>query len=252
MNERQNLVENYADAVFSLLMDDLAGMEAERLCALNEALRADDSAAVPDDVYRRCIDKLDQTFREKRRAAKKLRARKLLRVLPVAAVLLLALSALTFAAFPQLQVGVKNLFHRDTSYASTWTFTEDSTPYTLEELDSAFTMEIPENYYLIEFYKNTMMEYMEFRSDADPNAFISLSMAIGENSSASVDNDGYTEKRDVTINGNPGTFYADDEKYWMIWAIKDSETIVMLDSVGLSEDAVLRFAESVTYIGESG
>ena len=252
MNERQNLVENYADAAFSLLMDDLAGAEAERLRVLNEALRADDSAAVPEDVYRRCIDKLDQAFRDKQRAQKKLHARKRLRILPIAATLLLALAALAYAAFPQFQVGVKNLFLRESPHATTWSFTENLPSLTLEDVDSAFTMELPNGFFLTEFYKSTMMEYMEFQSESDPDAFIALSLALGDNTSASVDNDGYTEKQEVMINGNPGTFYVNDQKIWMVWASKSPPIIHILDSVGLSEDDVLRFAESVTYLGESG
>lgn len=252
MNERQKLVENYADAVFSLLMDDLAGMEAERLCALNEALRADDSAAVPDDVYRRCIDKLDQTFREKRRAAKKLRARKLLRVLPVAAVLLLALSALAFAAFPQLQADVKNIFQSENSYSTTWSFSETSPRIDLESIDSSFTVEIPDGFFLSDFYRNVVVEGMSFLSDEDSDASISLDAFF--DGSVSIDNDGYDVKRDVLINGHSGTLYVESavRRVWITWADTDIPCVLLLESFGLSEDEAIRFAESVTYIGESG
>ena len=60
------------------------------------------------------------------------------------------------------------------------------------------------------------------------------------------------EKQEVKINGNPGTFYVNDQKIWMVWASKSPPIIHILDSVGLSEDDVLRFAESVTYLGETG
>ena len=48
MTRRENLRDQYEDALFALLMDDLAWQEGERLLELNERLKNDPDADVPD------------------------------------------------------------------------------------------------------------------------------------------------------------------------------------------------------------
>ena len=55
MTNRERLQENYEDALFALLMDDVARTEGKRLIRENEALQADPNAAVPENIDRRCM-----------------------------------------------------------------------------------------------------------------------------------------------------------------------------------------------------
>ena len=50
MTRRENLRDQYEDALFALLMDDLAWQEGERLLELNERLKNDPDADVPEEV----------------------------------------------------------------------------------------------------------------------------------------------------------------------------------------------------------
>ena len=106
MSNREQLFEKYEDALFALLMDDLAEVEGERLLELNEELKADPDAAVPIDVQQRCIAVINREFAKKKRTASRQRAKKVLKILPWAVVIAMALMAVAMAAFPSFRAGV--------------------------------------------------------------------------------------------------------------------------------------------------
>lgn len=54
MTNRETRKEQYEDALFALLMDDMAQEDGEELLRLNEQLKQDPGAAVPEAVQRRC------------------------------------------------------------------------------------------------------------------------------------------------------------------------------------------------------
>ena len=54
MTQRERLVEQYEDALFALLMEDVMVREGERLEAWNRRLLEDPAAAVPESLDLRC------------------------------------------------------------------------------------------------------------------------------------------------------------------------------------------------------
>ena len=55
MTRREQLQDQFEDARFALLMDNLAWQEGERLLEENERLKHDPSADVPAEVTERCL-----------------------------------------------------------------------------------------------------------------------------------------------------------------------------------------------------
>lgn len=51
---RQQLLENYEDALFALLMDDFAEREGEKLKAENERLKQDPAAQPSEELDQKC------------------------------------------------------------------------------------------------------------------------------------------------------------------------------------------------------
>ena len=56
MTRREKLQEQYEDALFALLMDDLAVEEGKKAYEENERLKADSSFEVPSESRKRCRD----------------------------------------------------------------------------------------------------------------------------------------------------------------------------------------------------
>lgn len=91
MKTREQLQEEYEDALFALLMYDVAELEGRRAEEENERLRNDPNARVPEDLDRKCLQLINRHFLRK----------KILRIIKwsiiLAAVLLLAGGAIIFA-----------------------------------------------------------------------------------------------------------------------------------------------------------
>ncbi len=66
MTRREELIEAYEDAYFALIMDEVAQMEGEKLEQLNQELKANPAAAVPEPVDRRCIQTINHYFAKQR------------------------------------------------------------------------------------------------------------------------------------------------------------------------------------------
>lgn len=55
MTHHEKLVERYEDALFALMMEDVAETEGEKLQELNEQLKCDPAAEIPEELDERCI-----------------------------------------------------------------------------------------------------------------------------------------------------------------------------------------------------
>lgn len=70
MTNHERLTEQYEDALFALLMYSVAEEEGKQALELNERLKADPAAEVPESARRRCEATIRREFNRKR--AKKL------------------------------------------------------------------------------------------------------------------------------------------------------------------------------------
>ena len=109
MTRQDKLQLQYEDAVFSILVDDAAQAEGEELLALNERLKADPDAAVPEELDKECREAIQNAFR-KEQAKNRVRSfKKALKVSLIAVLIAATLFIVACATIPEFQVAVKNL-----------------------------------------------------------------------------------------------------------------------------------------------
>ena len=65
MTNHERLTEQYEDALFALLMDSVAEEEGKQALELNERLKADPAAEVPESARRRCEATIRREFNRK-------------------------------------------------------------------------------------------------------------------------------------------------------------------------------------------
>ena len=251
MKPEPTLIESFEDARFAILMDEYLQAEGERLEALNRALRSDPEAAVPEKSVEKCLVTIQEAFRKQKRAAARVRWKKVVKILPLAVLLAAVLLTTSMAAIPEFRVAVLNFFQSDEAPATVWSFYEDQSYLTLEDLESDYAAETPQGFFLEEYYENPVIRHLFYVSESGSDSYLNLEAIHGDNSSVSVNNEGYIVKKEVLIHGNSGIFYSDGTKLWMVWSDQTIPAIYVVDCVGLSEDAFMRFAESVTYLGPS-
>ena len=99
----EQLQEQYEDALFALLMDELAKRQGAEYSRENEALKQDAAFAVPERTYQRCLRVIRRGFAGRRfKKAGKI-ALLAIRKLSVAVFTLLVLFGAAIAASPRLQ-----------------------------------------------------------------------------------------------------------------------------------------------------
>ena len=109
MTRREQLQDQFEDARFALLMDNLAWQEGERLLEENERLKHDPSADVPAEVTERCLKVINREF-AKRNARKAGRISwNVFKRIVIAACVSMLLFSVAFAASETVRVNTLNL-----------------------------------------------------------------------------------------------------------------------------------------------
>ena len=94
MTRHERLLENYEDAYFALLMEDVAQMENARLDRFNTELQNDPHAAVPEELTKRCLKTINAHFSNMRRSSSLRIVKKAINL----AAVLIAISTLLFTS----------------------------------------------------------------------------------------------------------------------------------------------------------
>lgn len=103
MNQHEQLVENYEDALFKLLMEAVIEHEGKQIQEEIDRLNSDPSFSVPPELDRRCLRTINKTTRRKRALHTGKKVYRVFSKFSVAAVIALALFTSAYAAFPGCQ-----------------------------------------------------------------------------------------------------------------------------------------------------
>lgn len=150
--KREKLMEDYEDALFAIVMDQIAEEEGERL--EQEAQRLEDEDfQVPDSLDRKCIAAIREAEEKQRRAQKQARRRisirRIGRVALVAVLTIVLIASIAYAAIPEFRAGVLNLVLKVTKQATSITMVSGSDVAEENPSEFDFTLTyIPEGFYL--------------------------------------------------------------------------------------------------------
>ena len=138
MTQKEQLWENYEDAVFAILMDAVAEQEGEKGLQLMEELEHDPSAQVPEEVQRRAEKTIRKAFAaQSRRSARHVGFRMFQRI-AVAVLVIVLTTVCAFAAFPEIRTGILNMIadvyedHTDFSFTTNASNSDPASDYKVE------------------------------------------------------------------------------------------------------------------------
>lgn len=115
MATRKELLEQYEDAQFALLMDEIMDRQGAELQEINRQLKHDPAAAVPVDVRERSMETICKAYEERGKKQKKRRIRTTIRTLMIAAVVAALLLTTVSADF---RLAAKNFVYELTELAA--------------------------------------------------------------------------------------------------------------------------------------
>lgn len=267
MTNHERLTEQYEDALFALLMDSVAEEEGKQALELNERLKADPAAEVPESARRRCEATIRREFNRKR--AKKLGkvTWKVVRRVSVAVMLMVVLLTTAMAASEQFRLGVLNAVINTYDRYTELTFKgEDEVAPRDPPPEKAEQNEDWTYYYGVGF--EWIPEGYEVGDDgwSRTNGTRGLSLYDGAGHAIDVDvirySGGYSQQIDsedssvtsLEIQGFPATLYIKDPNLFysqiLFWIDEENQFIIQITATGSADGAptteeIISLAEGV-------
>lgn len=237
---KQQLVEQYEDLALSMLMEDYAQAEGERLLReFEEAERNGELPEMPEELDRKCRNLIETSFAKQARGQ---RLKKIVRMASKAAVyaaVFLGLSTITILSVDALRMPVLNFLMDQSGRYSTVVYQND--PVTqIPEGDpvlARFENNLPEGYRVVDI--DAMGSYFTVfcKSENQDSIYLKSTLSVGGlNIDAEV-----TEYIDKDLSGHKAVFW-DKEGYHLMWLDEETEIVYTLLATGLDENSFWKFA----------
>lgn len=237
MKNREQLREQYEDALFAMMMGELASLEGEKALAENKRLQDDPAAAVPGQIDRKCMQTIRGHFRKDHMRKAGRTARKALGIAAMVFGIFSALFVGAFAMSETVRINTMNLI--------TETFGESTDFYFAPSADGIPQIKagwIPEGFVLEDEGADEMSSWFVYRNN--DGYYIRGKYAIGEGQVMSVDTEG-AEVSYVEIQGAKAILVKKDNRLHIAWGAVDIDGFVEIFCKGLSEENLIQLARSL-------
>ena len=159
-------MEQYEDAQFALLMDEIMERQGTELQEINRQLKHDPAAAVPVDVRERSMETIRKAYEERDKNQKKRRIRTTVRTLLIAAVVAALLLTTVSADF---RLAAKNFVYELTELAAElmFEFGDDSAEtHDGEVILGYFIPVLPDEFELVDSKDNVNSAWRQYQSNS--------------------------------------------------------------------------------------
>ena len=251
MTRHEQLVENYENALFELLMEGVIEREGEQIEEENEQLKNGPGFSVPPELDKRCMASIKKACRRRRSGQLGRKAYGVLSKVAVVVLVVLVLFTSAYAAFPSVRSGIMNLIIEVSDVATTLRM-EDTMPADLmsggEKSLGHYTYSgIPNGFTLLssnetrktsrDYYENGVGEY------------ISIYIAQGEDSQLKVSTENAASVSEITVADCTGLLIVREDV--TILSLADSYTgmFITVSSDCLDGEELIEIANTFTYRG---
>lgn len=247
MNQRQELTERYEDALLALLLDEAAEAEGQNLLTLNEQLKADPAAAVPDDLEEKCLQTISKVFHREKKKAVRRRSLRVLRTAAVAALIAVLLLGTVIAVSPSFRRQALNTIIDTFDQCSEIRFEPKSKVYPKADAGSVDLSGILDQYSILESNYGKLSTYIQLQGRNGEIVYILID-TISENLVYNYDTENCSEES-VTVQGWDATLYRkqseEDPEISLLWIDENKGYITMMWSPSVSAEELVRIAESI-------
>lgn len=222
MTNRERLLENYEDALFALLMDDVARAEGERLIRENEALQTDPRAAVPDDIDLRCRRTIQRAFAKLGHSMTAARWGKRIGKVAVVAAIISTLFISAYASSPSFRAGTLNLLLEIDDKLATWQFNDGGLPQLPEGTDEAKEIgfdigSIPKGYTITDIESFPNQTHIQCENTHGIKIYVDV-FEVGNAAAFAYDTEDADYYEEINIKGFPAILVDKDGTMSIAWA----------------------------------
>lgn len=266
MKSHEKLLEEYEDALFALLMEPVAEQEGAAALEMNEHLKNDPSAAVPEEMTRAGLRTIRREF-SKRRGKRVLELAG--RAFGHVAVFLL-FSTLCFAtvcaAMPEVRVRTLNLIIEMSEVATNLTLggsSEINAPQNSPQSTGVQTgpgsalaedgtlggyqmPELPEEYEILIEERSSRGFYVRYSAGED--SVLTFRVDRAGPSGVNIDTEDAQLIENVTIHGYDGIYVEKDNVLHLVWGDTDQGYLINILATGITRDDIFSYAEIMKFI----
>ena len=241
----KNINEQFEDAVFSMLMADVAEAEGKRLLEVNRQLQGDPEAAVPEEVSSRCLKAIKREFsRRNLRNIRRTCAKVFQRVAIVVLVVVACFSTM-FVTSEAFRVEVMNYVIEIFDEKIDLGIVSDDGLSSEVDLNVNW---VPEGYVLADERNSSRrisQRYIKSESDSESFSDINISIFLfNENDQLHVDTENAYVKF-TTVNGIEAVYTEKEDTAQLAWISADNSAAIIIMGVGLDFEMITKIAENI-------
>lgn len=240
----KDMNEQFEDAVFSMLMADVAEAEGKRLLEVNKQLQGDPEAAVPEEVSSRCLKAIKREFNRRNLRNIRRTCAKVFQRVAIVVLVVVACFSTMFVTSEAFRVEVMNyvieIFDEKIDLGL-----EDEYNSTLS--GSITANYIPTGYSLIDTGSNNREAWYNYQSTYNSESFINISVVSQDQDTLfEIDTeDAIVES--LSINGVTAIYTQKDNTSQIAWLNIDELVSVTIFAVNVDRDELVKVAENITF-----
>lgn len=242
MTRREELQDKYEDALFALVMYDIATAQAKEAEEENERLKNDPTFFVPEDVDRRCLKTIRRHFAKQNARAVGRSAVKVAKRVLIAAGLAAILVVTAFAASETIRTKALNLIIQVFETHTDLDFNAASRDDNM--IPQVKVGWFPDGFSLINQDSDNFGMWLEYRNPDDD--FIEIDIRKTTGLGASIDTED-AEVEYITIRDMQAMLVEKEELYTLVWVTRDNSILISVTGYNISRDNILRVATELSY-----
>mgnify|MGYP002674558806 CR=1 FL=1 len=253
MNKNEQLHEQYEDALFALLMNEVAEANGNELMQKNEELLADPDAAVPERLSKRCMQVIEKSYRK---AQIQNTVKSAVRVLNRVALWILIpvfLFVGVFAASETVRVKTMNLLIREFNIGTEFRLIDEdknSDEFSSENtMDTVLENAVPSDFSLVFSNSNTSFMRYLFRNNNGAEIRIVLHSLDDANESVIID----TENAKVwyeSIGLNDVMLVQKDNTCQAVWSDNATQMMYTISGLDTSMETILNISKKIIEVNK--
>lgn len=259
MTRRERLMENYEDALFALMMDEVAYREGQRLLEENKRLNQSPETQIPADMDKRCLKAIRQTFARQRRRAVGHTAFGAFRNVAAFALAAFIMYGTAYAAVPEVRIKTLN-FLIETSDVATRLALDDGTGSWTGTSEKGFTdsaegilrgyqlPKLPDGFVMVNEGNSPKSAWIRFTNPEGAVIYVSIADAAGM--SRYVDTEDAESIEETQIHGYEGLLAEKGNRVSITWGDTDHNNFVSITCQGLEKGQVVEFAEGIEFVAQ--
>lgn len=248
MKTHRQLLDSYQEASWALAMEQVALRQGEQARALEEQLRNDPQAAVPQEVIDHCKD----TIRRKFAVAPVRRVKSVLTKVLAAAVICALMTSVACAFSPEFKAFLLRAFYSIADTFTSITFqdpqegnlAEEQEPLDLEFHGLEFEW-LPEGYEYVDGEESPTAQWVDFENEKSD--LIRCRVARADNVTAYNYNHSGDSITSVDVGDYPGQIVQNENGSTLVWVDSQRMKSITIFVTNLSQDRLLQLAESLRY-----